>query len=523
MQQEDKIRGLINELLQVRQVIVDREADYMPTLGDLQQKHIDSARNLIKYLALRTFNLRNIQPELSNLGLSSIGTSERYTLTNVDNILHLLHLLLGERYYGDKLLYEHKTTVFSSWEKLRQNTINLFGPTSRLNSHIMVTMPGEAADNPALIRELLDHGMNVARINCSHDDETVWKTLIDNIRRTAAGCGKSCKIYMDLAGPKIRTGEVEVIPHKKKKKSKKPIDYLSLHIGDLLHLHKYPILGHDAVYTKEGALLNPAAISITLPQVFDDLKAGEPIWFDDGKIGAVIRTVTDEIAVLEITHTGLKGGRLKAEKGINLPLTELHLPPLTDEDLSVLPFVAREADIVGYSFVRQPADVEALRSHLQALNRQDIGIVLKIENRIAFKNLPALLLAAMKHSAIGVMIARGDLAIEVGWERISEVQEQILWICEAAHVPIIWATQVLESLAKTGTASRAEITDAAMANRAECVMLNKGPFIVEAVQMLEDILQRMYEHQWKKKETLRSLKVAEDFFFNYPSPVPLPV
>jgi pyruvate kinase len=107
------------------------------------------------------------------------------------------------------------------------------------------------------------------------------------------------------------------------------------------------------------------------------------------------------------------------------------------------------------------------------------------------------------------MIARGDLAIECGWERMAEVQEQILWICEAAHMPVIWATQVLESLAKNGLPSRAEITDAAMGERAECVMLNKGPYILNAVRVLDDILQRMENHQSKKRSMLRHLRLAD--------------
>ena len=106
------------------------------------------------------------------------------------------------------------------------------------------------------------------------------------------------------------------------------------------------------------------------------------------------------------------------------------------------------------------------------------------------------------------MIARGDLAIECGYERLAEVQEEILWICEAAHVPVIWATQVLENLAKSGQPSRAEITDAAMGERAECVMLNKGPHILEAVDVLDDILRRMQAHQTKKQAMLRELRLA---------------
>jgi pyruvate kinase len=107
------------------------------------------------------------------------------------------------------------------------------------------------------------------------------------------------------------------------------------------------------------------------------------------------------------------------------------------------------------------------------------------------------------------MIARGDLAVEAGFERLAEVQEEILWFCEAAHVPVIWATQVLEHLAKDGRPSRAEVTDAAMAVRAEAVMLNKGPHVPDAVRALDGILVRMEAHQSKKTSLLRRLKVAE--------------
>ena len=140
---------------------------------------------------------------------------------------------------------------------------------------------------------------------------------------------------------------------------------------------------------------------------------------------------------------------------------------------------------------------------------RQMGVVLKIETRRGFENLPELLLAAMRFDRAGVMIARGDLAVECGFERLAEVQEEILWICEAAHFPVIWATQVLENLAKEGMPSRAEITDAAMSNRAECVMLNKGPHILHAVQVLDDILRRMEAHQDKKQSMLRQLRLAK--------------
>jgi len=139
-------------------------------------------------------------------------------------------------------------------------------------------------------------------------------------------------------------------------------------------------------------------------------------------------------------------------------------------------------------------------------------MVLKIENKEAFQNLPYLILKAMESPTIGIMTARGDLAVELGVERLSEVQEEIMWLCEAALIPNIWATQVLESLAKKGIASRAEVTDAAMSVRTECIMLNKGPYIVKALRTLNAILSLMEKHQSKKQGTLRSLNVATAFW-----------
>ncbi len=158
------------------------------------------------------------------------------------------------------------------------------------------------------------------------------------------------------------------------------------------------------------------------------------------------------------------------------------------------------------SFVQSPEDVQCLRKELERLGRPDLGIILKIETAHAFASMPSLLWAAMEHERVGVMIARGDLAVECGYQRLAEVQEELLWICEAAHLPAVWATQVLEGLAKTGVPSRAEVTDAAMGERAECVMLNKGPHILDAVSVLDDILRRMEEHQSKKTAQLRALK-----------------
>lgn len=180
-------------------------------------------------------------------------------------------------------------------------------------------------------------------------------------------------------------------------------------------------------------------------------------------------------------------------------------------------FVVQYADAIGYSFVKSAADVSLLQGELQkrcGKAYRQIALVAKIENQEAVDNLPEIIVQAASKQPLGIMIARGDLAVEVGYRRLAELQEEIMWICEAAHVPVIWATQVLENLVKKGLPSRAEITDAAMGERAECVMLNKGPYIAEAVTALTNILLRMEQHQHKKTSQLRALHIAQNMFEN---------
>ncbi len=280
---------------------------------------------------------------------------------------------------------------------------------------------------------------------------------------------------------------------------------LHLQLGDFLRLTKDG-LGQPAPGSSGKGQHYPARIACTLPEVFAQVAVGERIWFDDGRIGGVIRGACPDWLDVEITQAREAGEKLEGDKGINLPDSELSLPALTDKDIADLDVVCRIADMVGLSFVQRGQDVTDLREQLQARGVPDLGVVLKIETRRGFENLPELIFAAMGGKAAGIMIARGDLAVECGYERLAEVQEEILWAAEASHMPVIWATQVLETLAKTGLPSRAEITDAAMGERAECVMLNKGPHIVDAIRTLHDILRRMQSHQTKKRPLLRALR-----------------
>ncbi len=291
------------------------------------------------------------------------------------------------------------------------------------------------------------------------------------------------------------------------------------HVGVLAPLPQYHILhvGEPLVLTRSLVPAVPwrhgqpggARIGCTLPAAFETARVGQRVIVDDGKVTGVIESVAADELVVRILMASPRGSKLRAEKGINLPDTDLPVTAVTSADLPLLKVAAGHADMVGLSFLRHERDVDDLRDHLRQVRGEHLGLILKIETTAAFARLPAILLHAMRSPLVGVMIARGDLAVEAGYERLAEVQEEILWLCEAAHLPVIWATQVLDQLARTGQPSRAEVTDAAMAQRAECVMLNKGPHIDAAIVVLDDILQRMSGHQRKKTPQLRALRSWE--------------
>ena len=281
--------------------------------------------------------------------------------------------------------------------------------------------------------------------------------------------------------------------------------FLLVHPQEQLLLTRNSQPGIPAQPDAPEPLARMGRIGLSSPEVIDDLAVGHRVFIDDGKIGAVVESLIPEGAVLRITRARAEGEKVRGEKGLNFPDSLLRLPALTEQDLEMLDLAAHTADIIGYSFIRTADDMATLMAELDRRGNRSVPVVAKIETAQAVRNLPEILLTTLPRRPVGVMVARGDLAVEIGPERLAEIQEEILWLCEAAHVPVIWATQVLESLARKGTPTRSEITDAAMGVRAECVMLNKGPYICRAIETLRDIMQRMNAHQHKKTARLRAL------------------
>ena len=280
--------------------------------------------------------------------------------------------------------------------------------------------------------------------------------------------------------------------------------------GDTIRLTKRHVIAPHFGPNHDKTGFEPIEIQCTNPAVIDQIAKGEPVKFDDGKFEGRITGVNESGAEIQITTVVGNGARLKAEKGINFPNSKLTVRGLTDKDKEDLKFVVEHADVVNMSFVNSVYDVQDLLTEIKKLGKLDkIGVILKIETLRGFRNLTDILLAGMQTYPIGVMIARGDLALEVGWDRIAVIQREIMKLCHAAHVPDIWATQVFETLAKTGVPSRSEMTDLWVAQRSECVMLNKGPYIIEAIHLMNDILSKMLPWHDKDSAMLPALNRAE--------------
>jgi pyruvate kinase len=612
-----RLQDIIRELEELHAGMLRLVDENLSAIEEIHPDNRTSARNLLHYLALRQHDLRELQERLAALGLSSLGRTEAHVLSAVTTLLDVLAKLSGAGRSSPRAGVQECGRQ-EGRRLLEENTDLLLGPApDHRDVRIMVTAPSEAATDYAVVLDLLAGGMNCMRINCAHDDQDAWAGMIRNVRQASEETGKRCKIEMDLAGPKLRTGPIEPGPAVVRSRPRRDaygrvtrpariwlesaahpepppaaadvslpvpemwlstlsegdvirfvdargsrrsmtvreaigkgywaesprtayftpglelvvvggpqsrtvrrarvgpiapkLQTLELKRGDRLILTRSLEPGQPARPGQHGEVVGPARIGVTLPEFFDCVQPGEPVWLDDGKFECVVSAVEPAQVIVEIMQAPVEGGKLGAGKGINVPATNLPVAPLTEDDLKALESVVKQADIVAYSFVRTEEDVHRLQARLAEVGAQDLGIVLKIETRQAFDNLPRLLLAAMRSRSVGVMIARGDLAVECGYERLAEVQEEILWVSEAAHIPVIWATQVLESLAKTGRPSRSEITDAAMGVRAECVMLNKGPYVIEAVKTLDNILRRMQEHQDKKSSMLRQLRLATGF------------
>ena len=324
----------------------------------------------------------------------------------------------------------------------------------------IVATIGPASDSPEMMRKLLLAGMNVARLNFSHGNYEDHAERIKRLRAAAEELDLPLMLLQDLQGPKIRVGEM-------------PAEGTMLSEGDALTL--VPI----ADYTGQ-----PNTVSLDYPYVAEEAEPGTQVLLDDGLLELRVEKVDGTAVHCKV----VEGGILKSHKGVNFPTLNLRLPSMTDKDKRDLDFgVEQGVDLISLSFVRKPEDIQILKALLKEKGA-DIPVLAKLEKPQAIANLEAIV-----DECDAIMVARGDLGVEMKPEKVPLIQKQIIQVCNQKGIPVITATQMLDSMIHNARPTRAEASDVANAimDGTDAVMLSGesavGDYPVEAVEMLARI------------------------------------
>ena len=332
-------------------------------------------------------------------------------------------------------------------------------PTPR-RTKIVCTL-GPAVSSREGVRSLIRAGMDVARLNFSHGSHDDHRRMIEIVREEAGAAGRIVPVLQDLQGPKIRLGLVQD--------------------GGVL-IHK----GNALVLTSEAVEAGTAErVHVSYDALAEEVVEGNRILLDDGHLELVVTRIDG----LDVWTEVVVGGPLRSRKGVNLPQLRSARPSLTDKDLADLQFgLDHDVDLIALSFVRSGRDVEDLTRRVQAADKS-IGVISKIEKPEAVEDFAAILEASS-----GVMVARGDLGIEIPMQNVPIVQKQLIRACLEASKPVITATQMLESMMDNPRPTRAEATDVANAvfDGSDAVMLSgetaAGKYPIEAVRVMDEIV-----------------------------------
>lgn len=334
---------------------------------------------------------------------------------------------------------------------------------------------GPASESLEILQSLMEAGMNVARLNFSHGSHEEHAARIQNIRQAAKNTGKSIGILLDTKGPEIRTHNME---------------------NDSIEM----VSGTNAVISMTEVMGTPERFSITYPGLIDDVEPGSSILLDDGLIGLSVTSINHEKGEIEVRV--LNSGTLKNKKGVNVPGVSVKLPGITEKDAADILFgVEQNVDFIAASFVRRASDVLDIRQLLEKHNATHIQIIPKIENQEGVDNIDSIL-----EISEGLMVARGDLGVEIPAEEVPIVQKKLIKKCNMLGKPVITATQMLDSMQRNPRPTRAEASDVANAifDGTDAIMLSgetaAGNYPLEAVQTMQNIAIRAEEELPMKKD-----------------------
>ena len=338
---------------------------------------------------------------------------------------------------------------------------------SQKRTKIVCTM-GPATDDDNVLRELMLNGMNVARFNFSHGSYDYHRKNIERVRRVAAEVGTTIAILLDTKGPEIRTGEL--------------VDHQKVEL----------VTGNTITLTTRDVQGTAECVSITYKGLPGDVEPGTQILVDDGLIGLEVEKVDDTDIVCRI----LNGGMLSERKGINVPNANVGLPSVTEQDESDIRFGCEMGiDAIAASFIRNGDAVDEIRAICAEMNSEDVLIFSKMECALAIENYQDII-----DRSDGIMVARGDLGVEIPEEKVPYVQKKLIRRCNNTYKPAITATQMLDSMIRNPRPTRAEVADVANAiyDGTDCVMLSgetaAGSYPVEAVRTMAAICLETESH-----------------------------
>ncbi|WP_304681289.1 pyruvate kinase [uncultured Clostridium sp.] len=320
---------------------------------------------------------------------------------------------------------------------------------------------GPASENPEILSQIIEAGMNVSRHNFSHGDHEEHAARINLVKELAKKHNKEIAVMLDTKGPEIRTGKFD--PKK-----------VELQEGAKFTVHA----GGDVVGNTEEC-------SVTYAGLANDVKPGDTILIDDGLVGLTVESIEGNKIHCKVQNTGF----VATHKGVNVPGVSIQLPALTEKDIADLKFGCEiGVNAVAASFIRKASDVEAIREILNANSGEHIQIISKIENQEGVDNIDSILAASD-----GLMVARGDLGVEIPFEKLPAVQKMMIEKCNAAGKPVVTATQMLDSMMRNPRPTRAEVSDVANAilDGTDAIMLSgesaNGDWPVESVQTMARI------------------------------------
>ena len=342
---------------------------------------------------------------------------------------------------------------------------------------------GPVSENEETLRELIKNGLNVCRLNFSHGSHEEHKGRMDLVKKLREELNMPTAILLDTKGPEIRTGKFDA-------------PEVLLEEGQTFTITMKDVMGNKEMCT------------VSYKGLANDVKTGDTILIDDGLVGLTVKEVNGDDIVCEVQNSGI----VKNHKGVNVPGVKVNLPAITEKDRSDIEFgIEQGIDFIAASFVRKVSDVLAIREILEENNATHIKIISKIENQEGVDNLDEII-----EVSDGIMVARGDLGVEIPTEEIPVVQKMMIAKCNKAGKPVITATQMLDSMIRNPRPTRAEVTDVANAiyDGTDAIMLSgetaAGKYPVEAVKTMATIAKRAEETMRNRRTKINKSKNVTD-------------